>query len=341
MKLKTILAATLCTAAIPALADETVSFASHGGAYQEGIRNAILSHLPVDHGMTVVDYVLSGGIRDIRTKVRANAVDIDVAELYGGYCETAAREGLLAPLDYSMIPNAEGIPEHLRHEYWIGFTAYSTVLAWNTEVYGDSPPQNWTDFFDVEGFPGTRAASADSSPTNMEMALLSDGVAKDAMYPIDMDRALAIWEEFKPDLTVGWATGAQATQLALSQEVDMMAVWAARIEAAIREGAPYQYTLTDAIMDVECLVVPVNSPNPEGAMRLVNHLIDPAYQANLPDFIPYGPMNQNAFALIEPEAASRIVTSPENLARQLVSDMSYWADNIIEAQSRWDSVMLQ
>lgn len=341
MKRHLIITATLCTAILPAHAEETVSYASYGGAYQEGVRKAILDHLPADHQMQVVDYVIAGGIRDIRTKVRANAVDIDVAELYGGLCDTAVNEDLIIPLDYSMIPNAEGIPENLRKSHWVGFTAYSTVLAYNTEVYGDNPPRNWVDFFDVENFPGTRSIGGATPQTATEIALLGEGLPRDELYPLDIDRALSKWSEFRDNLTVLWTTGAQATQLATSQEVDMLAIWAARIEAAIEEGAPYAYTLEDAVMDVECLVVPKNSPNPEGAMRLINHLLDPHYQANLPEHIPYGPMNQDAFrmGLISPEAAARIVTSEENLARQVITDMSFWAEHINDAQIKWDAAM--
>lgn len=341
MKLRAILTASACALALPAWAEETVSYASYGGAYQEGVRKAILDHLPKDHDMKVVDYVLSGGIRDIRTKVKAGAVDIDVAELYGGLCDTAAREGLIEKLDYSKIPNAAGIPEHLRNDYWVGFTAYSTVLAYNKDVYGDKPPQNWADFFDVEKFPGTRAIGGTSPSTNLEIALLADGVPKEQIYPVDMDRAFKKWVDFKDNITVRWTSGAQSTQLATAQEVDMLTIWAARIEAAIKEGAPYAYTLNDAVMDVECLVVPKGSPNPEGAMRLINHLLDPKYQANLPAYIPYGPMNQDAFkqGLISPEKAARVVTSTENIAKQLITNMPYWAEHVIEAQTRWDTEM--
>jgi putative spermidine/putrescine transport system substrate-binding protein len=343
MKLHVVFTAAVCAAALPAMAEEAVSYASYGGAYQEGVRKAILDHLPADHGMTVTDYVLSGGIRDIRTKVKANAVDIDVAELYGGLCDIAAKEGLIEPLDYSKIPNAAGIPEHLRKEHSIGFTAYSTVLAYNTDVYGDNPPKNWADFFDVEKFPGTRAIGGTYPSTNMEIGLLADGVPKDKIYPLDLDRSLKKWEDFKPNIAVRWSTGAQATQLATSEEVDMLTIWAARIDAAIKEGAPYAYTLNDAVMDVECLVVPKGSPNPEGAMRLINHLLDPKYQANLPDHIPYGPMNQEAFkqGLISPEKAKNVVTSTENIAKQLILDSAYWAEHEAEAQTKWDGVMLQ
>lgn len=342
MKLRFILATALVSVALPAAAaDETVSYASYGGAYQEGVRKAILDHLPADYGMKVTDYVLSGGIRDIRTKVKANAVDIDVAELYGGLCDSAVKEDLIIPLDYSKIPNAAGIPENLRKSHWIGFTAYSTVLAYNTDVYADNPPKNWADFFDVEKFPGSRSIGGTYPSTNMEIGLLADGVPKDKIYPLDMERSVKKWSGFKDNITVRWATGAQATQLATSEEVDMIAIWAARIDAAIKEGAPYAYTLEDAVMDVECLVVPKNSPNPEGAMRLINHLLDPKYQANLPDYIPYGPLNQDAFklGLITPEKAAGVVTSTDNLKKQLITDMPYWADNVEKAQTLWDSAM--
>lgn len=343
MNKKVMLAAAFTMMASPVLADETVSYASYGGAYQEGVRKAILDQLPNDHGMTVVDYVLAGGIRDIRTKVRANAVDIDVAELYGGLCDLAGSEELLVPLDYSKIPNAAGIPEHLRSKYWVGFTAYTTVLAYNKNVYGDNPPKNWADFFNVEKFPGSRAMSANSPATNMEIALMADGVEKDKIYPIDMDRAMANWAKLKPDITVQWASGAQATQLASSEEVDMLSIWAARIDSAIKEGAPYAYALDDAVMDVECLVIPKNSPNPEGAMRLINHMLDPKYQARLPDFISYGPMNQDAFklGLVSPEKAEKIVTSTANLKKQLITNMPYWAKHNEEAQTKWDKAMMQ
>ena len=343
MKKKLILTAMLALMAGSAMAEEKVSYASYGGAYQEGIRKAILDHLPKEQGMTVTDYVLAGGIRDIRTKVRANAVDIDVAELYGGLCDLAGKEDLLVPLDYSKIPNAAGIPEHLRNKYWVGFTAYTTVLAYNKNVYGDKGPQNWTDFFDTEKFPGSRAISGNSPATNMEIALMADGVAKDKIYPVDMDRAMAKWSKLKPAISVQWASGAQATQLATSEEVDMLSIWAARIDAAIKEGAPYTYKLDDAVMDVECLVIPKNSPNPEGAMKLVNHLLDPKYQANLPNFISYGPMNQDAFkqGLVPADKAAKIVTSTENLKKQLVTNMPYWAEHNEEAQAKWDKAMMQ
>jgi putative spermidine/putrescine transport system substrate-binding protein len=328
--------ALLCAGA--ALAQETVSFASYGGAYQEALRKALLDPIEKEQGMKVVEYTLAQGINDIRTRVKGGANDLDVAELYGGQCQQAADEGLLVALDYSMIPNASGIPEQLRAEHFIGFTAYSTVMAWNKEVYKDAAPQNWADFFDTEKFPGTRAMSGYGPNTNLEIALLADGADRNALYPLDEARGFAKLETLKDDVAVWWSSGSQATQLAINQEVDMLTIWAARIDAAIKEGAPFDYTYVDGIMDIECLVIPKDSPNPAGAMRLVNHLLNAEYQANLPALIPYGPMNQDAFKLgkITPEQAARVITSTENLPKHVLLNQAYWAQNGQRLQETWD-----
>lgn len=78
-------------------------------------------------------------------------------------------------------------------------------------------------------------------------------------------------------------------------------------------------------------------------MRLINHLLDPKYQARLPDHIPYGPLNQDAFTqgLIPEEVAKRVVTSSDNIKLQLITDMPYWAEHATEAQTKWDAMMLK
>ncbi|AGT09780.1 ABC transporter substrate-binding protein [Paracoccus aminophilus] len=325
----------------PAFAEDVVTYASYGGAYQEAVRKAILDPIEKDTGMKIKDSAISAGITEVRTRVKGGANDLDVVELYGGQCQQAADEGLLVALDYGKLTNAAGVPKELQGKEWVGFTAYSTVIAWNKDVYGDHPPKDWKDFFDTENFPGTRAMSAYSGQTNLEAALMADGVAPDQLYPLDVERAFKKLDAFKPHVDVWWSSGSQATQLATSGESDMLTIWAARIEAAIKEGAPYDYTLNQGIMDVECLVIPKGSPNPEGAMKLVNLMLSPDYQANLPKYIPYGPMNADAFksGKITPEEAARIITSDENRPKQVMINSAYWAEHGQKLQERWNAFL--
>lgn len=161
-------------AAAPALAEETVSFASYGGACQEAIRKAMLDPIAAEQGITIQEYSLTGGIT-----------------------------------------------EALRGEHRIGFTAYSTVMVWNKNVYKDTAPQGWADFFDTAKFLGSRVMSTVSPATNLEIALLADGADRAALYPLDVDRAYARLTALKPDIAVWRSTSAQATQLATAEEVDM------------------------------------------------------------------------------------------------------------------------
>ncbi|WP_137388420.1 ABC transporter substrate-binding protein [Rhodoligotrophos defluvii] len=331
----------LCAALTsPALhAQETVNVASYGGAYQEALKKAFYDPTAKALGITIKDYTLSS-IADIRTQVKAGAVEWDVVELYSGQCQQAANEGLLEPLDYNVI-NTDGIPKDLVQSHWVGFTAYSSVLAYNTEVYGDNPPKSWADFWDVEKFPGTRALGGYGLSTTAEIALMADGVPKDKLYPIDLDRAVKKLQEIRPHIVAWWTSGAQAAQLASSGEADMLSIWVARIEAAIKDGAPYAFTYNQAIMDVECLVVPKGAPNRELAMKVINSFLSPDLQAELPKYVSYGPINQKAYETgkITPEQTAKANTSPDNLAKQVVQNKAYWAENGQKSQEMWDAFL--
>lgn len=323
----------------PASAEESLAVASYGGAYQDALRKAFYEPTAEALGIEIKDYTLSS-IADIRTQVKAGAVEWDVVELYSGQCQQAANEGLIMPLDYSVI-ETDGIPEEVVTSHWVGFTAYSTVLAWNTEVYGEDHPKNWADFWDVEAYPGTRALGGYGISTNAEIALQADGVPRDEIYPIDLDRAFDVMREIKPEIMAFWTSGAQATQFALNEEADMLSIWVARIDAAIKEGAPYDFTYEGAILDVECLVVPVGAPNPELAMQAINLFLTADLQANLPQYVPYGPVNVKAYETgkITEDMLEYANSTPENLAKQVIQDKAYWAEHGQAAQERWDAFM--
>ncbi|TXH35525.1 MAG: ABC transporter substrate-binding protein [Rhodospirillaceae bacterium] len=330
--------ATLANAA-PAFAADSVAVASYGGAYQEALHKAFYAPTAKTLGIDIKEFTLSG-ITDVRTQVKAGAVEWDVVELYAGQCQQAADEGLIEPLDYNVI-KTDGVPKQLVQSHWVGFTAYSTVLAWNKDVYKDNPPKNWADFWDVKKFPGTRALSGYGPSTNAEIALMADGVPADKLYPLDMDRAFKKLEEIKPDITVWWNSGAQSGQLAVNQEADMLAIWVARIDAAIKEGAPYDFTYNQGVVDIECLVVPKGAKHKDLAMKVINEFLKPELQADLPKYVPYGPVNQDAYKTgkITPDLLKNANSTPENLAKQVIQDKPYWAKNGQAAQERWDAFL--
>ena len=336
-------AALLGFAATPAQAQDSVTVASWGGSFQEAERKAFYEPAAATLGITIKEDT-TNGIADVRAQVMANAVKWDITEQGSNTCVQLTNEGHLEPLDYSVITNTDGIDPALVTSHWVGIIYYSTIIAWSTEKFGDNGPQNWADFWDVDKFPGSRAMYYKPYYA-IEGALLADGVPMDQVYDTlktqeGQDRAFAKLEELKPHVAVWWKSGAQSMQLIKDGEVDVIAIWNGRIKGAIDDGAKAAFTFNEGIFDFDCVMVPKGAPNKELAMKAINEFINPVNQANLPQYIAYGPVNQKAFetGIITPEQAKDINSAPANAKVQLVLDASYYIDRYDGLQERMDEM---
>ena len=325
----------------PADAQQKLAFTSFGGSYQEAQRKALLEPVAKELGIVWAEDTLTG-IAEVRAQVRAGAVSWDIVDLGLADCAAAQSEGLLEPLDYSLI-STEGFDKMAFDTHWIGIIYYSTVLGYSTERYKDKPPRGWKDFWDVKGFPGARALRDYPTP-NLEIALLVDGVPKDQVYQLlsteeGVARAFAKLDAIKPHITVWWKSGAQSAQLAKDGEVDMLSIWNGRLDTVIKDGAKFAYSYDDGILSLDCLAIIKGSKNKDLAMKALARMVAPDLQANMPLYINYGPTTSKAFETgkITPEMARISPSSPENAAKQFVIDARFWAANRQKMQERWDS----
>jgi putative spermidine/putrescine transport system substrate-binding protein len=323
-----------------AAAQDTITFTSFGGAFQEAQRKAQLDPTEEQLGITILEDTLTG-IAEVRAQVLAGAVTWDIVDLGLADCETAEREGILEPLDYDII-SLEGFAEAAYSEAWAGTIYFTTALAYNTDTFGDNPPRTWADFWDVENFPGARSLRNNPVAT-LEIALLADGVPKDELYPLDVDRAFAKMEEIKPHIAVWWTSGAQSAQLLADGEVDMISMWNGRIDALLAEGLPVDFTFNEGIAALDCLAIPKGAPNKDLAMRALAVMLAPEQQANIPQYINYGPTTSLAFDLgvITEEQMKISPSAPDNLAVQAITDANWWAENRAAVQERWDAFITQ
>ena len=239
-----------------------------------------------------------------------------------------------------LIPNANDVDQRLRAPHHVGEWTFSTVLAWNTKTV-KTPPKTWAEFWDVKKFPGKRALSANARQM-LEIALVADGVPADKLYPLDLDRAFKKLEEIKPHLTLWWSSGAQSVQLLNDGEVDMLAAWNGRVQAAMDAGASANYTYNQGIFDVECFMVPKGAKNKLNAMKLINVMLAPKNQATAASLIDYGPVNPKAYdtGIIPAERLKRLPSAPENLKQQVMLDPKWYAtDDADKAFARWTTLL--
>ena len=327
-------------ATLPAVAQSTITFASYGGAYQAAQRKALLDPIEKQMNITIKEDTLTG-IADVRAQVGANAVKWDVADLGGASCARGEAEGLFEPLDYSVI-KTDGIDKSEVHPHWVGVIYYSTVIAWNTQKYGQDGPKSWADFWDTKKFPGTRSLSRGASET-FEVALMADGVDPAKLYPLDVDRALKSLAKIKPNIVAWWASGAQSAQLLKDGEADMVAIWNGRAGAVIKDGAKAAITYNQGIFNTDCLVIPKGAKNVALAQKAIALMVSPDLQANIPKYIDYGPTNSKAFdtGKISPAEAEKINSSPANAAKQTYMNFDYWRENLAKLTERMDAFLQQ
>src|SRR3546814_17101152 len=92
------------------------------------------------------------------------------------------------------------------------------VIAYDSGRYGDDAPTTMADFFDVERFPGNRSMYK-WGVSSWEAALLADGVAPDALYPLDIERAHEKILALKDDVISFWGGGAESQTVLLTGEI--------------------------------------------------------------------------------------------------------------------------
>ena len=188
---------------------------------------------------------------------------------------------------------------------------------------GENVPDSWADFWDVEAFPGKRCMPA-WPRFNMEAALMADGVAKEDLYPLDMDRALAKLEEIKPHVTKWWTTSAQSPQLLLDGEADMCMAYTGSTSILALEGAPIEVEWNEGFVYYDFFSIPKGAPNYENALKLLSWRLDAERAAELTSTYPVALPSSLVYEKADPEISRYWANRPENMEKAIEWSPEYW-----------------
>jgi putative spermidine/putrescine transport system substrate-binding protein len=321
--------------AMPVMAEE-ITFVSQGGVYQEAQTKAILDPAAKRLNITIKQDSVPDALPMVKAQGSAGKPVWDVIDTPPSNCIRGGNEGLIEKLDLSKMPNVQAMPAAYRTPYSVAYEFYSSVIAYNKKSL-EKLPHTWAEFWDVKNFPGTRALRNDPMGT-LEAALLSDGVPRDKLYPLDVDRAYKRLQQIKPDIAVWWSSGGQSAQLLNDGEVDMLMIWNGRASAVRKDNKDVDFTYSDGLLQNTQLCILKNAPNYATAVKFVNEAVSPDLQANLPLYIDYGPGNPAAFGTgkLTAERAKELPSSPENAAQQAMLSEEWWSSPAgIAAKDRW------
>lgn len=252
-------------------------------------------------------------------KVTWDTMDTD------GYAGVAWQRDDLLVSAPDWVPRTDQVPEDFR-DYFVWGYSYNIMLGYLKESFPDGGPQNWSDFWDVERFPGVRSYPS-FYPGCLEPALVADGVPKDALYPVDIDRALAKLDEIKPNLRFAPSYGDAATAIA-NKSVAMGVTTAARLNALKDDGVDVEMVWGAAVLfPWSCYPVPKGAPHEDAMWALLAFIVsDPERLGAFMATTGYGQTNREAYDYVTDAALERLVDSDEHRELAIVLDEVAFAD---------------
>jgi putative spermidine/putrescine transport system substrate-binding protein len=319
---------------------DQITVADVGGAPGAAIRKAFYDPFEKETGIAVV------GVAHDADPTTQFKLLVDTQSYIWDLCMvTQAHVGYLSkPKDYLEPLNigpdeVPGMVPGMLNSVWSGFSVFAIIMARRTDKFGDSGPNNWAEFWDVQKFPGRRGLYKGVSGM-LEAALMADGVQPSQLYPLDVNRAFKMLDKIKPNVNVWWTSGAQNTQILQSGEVDMTDTWGARAFAAIEGGAPVKMIWSQGLYSTDGWSIPKGTPRADLARKFVRFCMRPEQQAIYSNTVANAPTNQRAYDFIKPERAKLLATYPENLKGLAPTNEIWWAQNRAKMVERFQEWLL-
>lgn len=258
----------------------------------------------------------------IRAMVESGQIVWDVMDFDASKAVVLDAEGLLQPIDYSIV-DRDKVHSEWAYDASVAAYIYSCVLAYDSSKL-ETAPNSWADFWDLEKFPGLRAMR-NTPEGQIEACMMAAGRSIKEVYPIDLDLAVAKVKEIKDDL-VAWTSGSQSQDLLRNGEVVMANVWHSRAGILHKETqGRLTWTWNQGLMNVDVWAVPKNNPaGTEAAMRFIASTQDAEAQVELLSILGNGPVNPAATELVPEDVRMFDPTQPDHRAVQAELNADWW-----------------
>lgn len=328
------LGSALAMPAIVRAADQEIVFATWGGSWEEAMRKAWFDPFTAKTGIAVKT-ITGNTYGKIEAMVKAGRTEWDVVETLPDFQWVGAEKGLLEPIDFSVVDKGAIMPgSDMVTAYSVPQVLFAEVMTYNTKF--NPPPQSWADLYDIKTFPGMRAFDGDDVQATMESALLADGVAPAALYPLDIDRALKKLETIR-DQAMFFETNAQGEQLMSDGQCTIGMLPDGRAINIRNNGAPVQLQYNATIMTWSTMVIVKGAPNLTAAQKFLAYALTPEAQAAIAMAYTYGPVVPKALDLIPPDRAKILTGGPEMKDKAILRGEKWWSENLAGATEKFNA----
>lgn len=327
----------------PANAQDHVIIASTGGAYDRALKEAWFDPFTKATGIEVT--IVSATNAEMRAKAAAMVKSGNVTwDLYlEGEIQAASEAHRQVTEDLTAFcarfSTKADLASNACEAGGALLQSTATLLVYRQNDEAQGIPETWADMWDLGKFPGGRAFPNFDDPWRvLAAALLADGVKKDELFPLDMDRAFRKLDEIRDDVTLWWKTGDQSVQGFRNNEYDLGQIWLTRAKAMKTEGLPIGWSYKASFLVGDRIALINGAPNRDNALKLIAFWLDnPAVQAKACNVLSCTPPSTEAISLMSDEARKSMPTTAEIKDSVIVPDAIWINANAAMLLQRWNN----
>lgn len=317
-------------------ADKSVTVTSWGGDYHKSVQDVFATPFTAETGIAV-QLVDNGDMAKVKAQVLSNSVTWDIIDAPAAFATSGAKENLWEPLDSTLVAT-EGLLEKPNALY-MPLYLYSGGILWNKERNPEGKhPTDFAGFFDVGKFPGRRCMRS-LAPETLEAALVGDGVQPKDLYPLDVERAFAVLDRLKDNISKFAATTPEQVTSVSQNEADFSYSYYNRVKSAQEGGTPLDFSFAQTNNSLDFFAIPKGSKNKEAAMQFIAFCLRQDRQTAWALRGYYLPNVLKSVAEIKASPNGGFLPDLDS-GKNVVINAEWWGDNYTAVQKRYSEWMI-
>lgn len=237
-----------------------------------------------------------------------------------------AKLKLIQPLPADKIPNRANVAERFRNPSYDPASRYSLPYQWGTMglMYRkDKAPQldpSWAVVFEEDQQPGPFVL-IDSMRDMIAAALKYQGQSINARKPEQLKAAgeLILKAKHSPKM-VAFEGGAGGKNKVASGDATLAIVYNGDAIRALDEDAGLEFVVPKegTLIWVDAMTIPARAPNPEGACKFINYILDAKVGAQLSNFNRFATPNAQSLPMVdEKDRENPRIYPPDDLVKKM------------------------
>jgi spermidine/putrescine transport system substrate-binding protein len=276
------------------------------------------------------------------SKVASAGDQYDVVVVSDHAVPTMAAKGAFRPLDLSKIPNAKNVtPSFLKPPY-DPEGKYSLPYQWGTMglVYRkDKLPgfvPTWAAVLEPSKQPGP-VVLLDSMRDLMAAALFYKGFSANARSASELGAAGRCLRAARTKRMIGFFGSPDSVAKVLAGDAWIGIAYNGDAVSRLDENTDFTVPKEGTVIWVDAMTVSAKAPNPAGAMRFINFILQADVGAQLSNFLSYASPNQAGMSLIDKAVRedARVYPTEEQKARMTI------LEDVGEATTLYDQAWIR